>query len=72
MEKCFTADLNQGHRSNDDLALQTYLHLINADQNRPVHIGGKKRKRGIKNNDLSYTMLFIKTFALSPTALYYS
>lgn len=42
MEKCFTADLNQGQRSNDDLALQTYLHLINADQHRPVHIGEKK------------------------------
>lgn len=71
MEKCFTADLNQGHRSNDDLALQTYLHLINADQHRPVHIEEKK-KRGIRNNDLSYTVLFIKTFALSPTALCYS
>lgn len=44
MEKCFTADLNQGHRSNDDLALQTYLHLINADQHRPVHIEEKKKE----------------------------
>jgi len=25
MEKCFTADLNQGHRSNDDLALEILL-----------------------------------------------
>lgn len=31
MEKCFTADLNQGHRLNDDPAQKSYLNLINAD-----------------------------------------
>lgn len=48
MEKCFTADLNQGHGSNDDLVLQTYLHLINADQHRPVLIEREKKERHLK------------------------
>lgn len=31
MEKCFTVDLNQGHRLDDDPGSESCLNLINAD-----------------------------------------